>query len=190
MVATGAASATTASRAPTPDRPPTNSTNSTNYSNVAYSGFVDPKFENKGPPYDPSTASLTAEEQQLANDLRNVGLGQQADQYTHAALTNQKVQGMHSDQETYGHRNLYRTASDTATHDEYHDSEIIELKTTTAAYKAAQLIAGRKDIDKSDPSKHFAVIQASQAAQAAQLQYVLPIIFFPAHLLVLLSNNP
>jgi hypothetical protein len=190
MVATGAASATTASRAPTPDRPPTNSTNSTNYSNVAYSGFVDPRFENKGPPYDPSTASLTAEEQQLANDLRNVGLGQQADQYTHAALTNQKVQGMHSDQETYGHRNLYRTASDTATHDEYHDSEKIELKNATTAQKVAKTSALKvKSIDL-DPSKHFAAIQATQAAQTAQLQYVLPIIFFPAYLLVLLSNNP
>jgi hypothetical protein len=118
---------------------------------------------------------LNPQQQQLTDNLRNLNFHTAADQYAHVVITNQKIQGNHSDQPEYGHRNLYRTASDTVQHDKYHDTEGTNLGPTTTALKDARTQALISDKTQ-DPLKHFAAAQAALKAQKMQVKYVRPTI--------------
>ncbi|KAH6842374.1 hypothetical protein B0I37DRAFT_196304 [Chaetomium sp. MPI-CAGE-AT-0009] len=146
----------------------------TNYSNVAYKGLVDLPYNNTGPDYDPSRAGLTATQERLRTGLTEIDRGRRdlAGRYEQLELRNQKIQGNHSDVPTYGRDSLYRTASDTVTHDAYHDKDHTRmLEDATKAVGPAKEAKGAQLNSKApDSMPHVQVVQVMRTAQDAHLK--------------------
>lgn len=148
----------------------------TNYSNVACRGHVELPYNNTGSRYDPSTAHLAARQEQLRTSVTDIGHGDLANRYAQLELTDQKIQGNHSDVPTYARDSLYRTGSDMVTHDAYHAKDHIRiLEDATRGVGPAKEAAGANVKSKSpDSMPHVRVVQAMRRAQDAHLESVTP----------------
>ena len=107
----------------------------------------------------------------MRTGLTDIGHRDLANRYAQLELTDQKVQGNHSDVPTYGRDSFYRTASDMETH-VYHDKGHIRiLEDATRAVGPAKEAKGANVKSKSpDSMPHVRVVQAMKNAQDAHLK--------------------
>jgi hypothetical protein len=125
------------------------------YRKETYKDRQDPRYDNTGPPYDPSSSALPPHHQQVVGDTKARGYNDLADRFADQARISSVHSGNHSDQPTYGRDGLYRTASDMESHDSYKRNED-RLRDAKQPYASASQQAPRMQ-KHTDPQNHLTV---------------------------------